>query len=604
MQPSLIPAVVSAFVRGLLLAVALCAIWCLLWLLMERSATESAAIDRGLVPLFESMSSPPCSWISGPLSRVSWLQSTSSAVWTMICTALGAVIIRIALGLVIESTIEKHVARVVLRLRQHLHRTAIRLEPADLTGEQQRETSRLFQDSARTVEATASHWGFTSMTVWPDLFVCLVIPVISNWRVALQVLIPVLLGRMLLQWESRRSDASLRLLSDQVRRGLSRLAESLRKTRIVSSFGMEQQEQQGLAGHLTEYASRCQDLRRQQRQASGIRSLIMISIIAVPAVLLAMHVLRGWHPSLALLFGGCLYIVDRLVTKLPVLDELAASGSDAADEIAAYINRIPSVSQAPGARFLEPMSKTLTFNQVSWQSPQHPGLIRDLDLRINQRERVALLSLNPAANYALASMIPRFIDPDLGQVLIDGRDIREATLESLRAEAIFVGGSDPVFNASVLENITCGHRDITRQQAVDAAKLVHADHFIRTLPKGYETQLGEHGIALDHGQSFRLNLARAIVREPALLVIEEPAAPLDAETKAMLDDTYQRIGDDRALVFLPSRLSTVKKCTRIVLIHDGRVAVDGTHEQLVRSNELYRHWEYLRFNPFRDDPES
>jgi len=192
----------------------------------------------------------------------------------------------------------------------------------------------------------------------------------------------------------------------------------------------------------------------------------------------------------------------------------------------------------------------------------------------------------------------------VGQVLIDGRDIRQATLESLRAEAIFVGGQDPVFNATVVENITCGQTDITRQQAVDAAKLVHADQFLRTLPKGYDTVLGEHGASLDPGQMFRLNLARAIVRQPALLVIEEPPLPLDAETKALLDDAYQRISGSRTLIFLPHRLSTVKRCSRVVLIHDGHVVADGTHDVLVKASDLYRHWEYTRFNPFRDDAES
>jgi ABC-type bacteriocin/lantibiotic exporter with double-glycine peptidase domain len=110
-------------------------------------------------------------------------------------------------------------------------------------------------------------------------------------------------------------------------------------------------------------------------------------------------------------------------------------------------------------------------------------------------------------------------------------------------------------------------------------------------------------VALDAGQAFRLSLARAVVRSPALLVIEEPQVVLDSETKTMLDDAYQRLCTNRTVIFLPYRLSTVKKCSRIVLIHEGRVAADGVHDQLVRSSELYRHWEYVRFNPFRDEAE-
>ncbi len=186
-----------------------------------------------------------------------------------------------------------------------------------------------------------------------------------------------------------------------------------------------------------------------------------------------------------------------------------------------------------------------------------------------------------------------------GQVLIDGQDLRRVTLESLRAEAVVVCGDEPVFNTTVLENITVGQSDLTKQDAIEACKVAHAESFIRQLPKGYETHLGHQDSLLDAGQRFRLSLARAIARNPALLIIQEPVAALDAETKAILDDTYQRICNGRTMIFLPSRLSTVKKCDRIVVLHHGRVASDGRHEDLVRSSELYRHWEYMRFNVFR-----
>lgn len=379
------------------------------------------------------------------------------------------------------------------------------------------------------------------------------------------------------------------------------MAESLKKTRLVSSFGMEKTEQQQFESHLRDYQNRCRQLKRQQRFGEGIRHAIQLTVFVVPFSILAIKVLQGYHPAVCLLLASCLYVIFERLGSLQQQTELRSTGSEKADEVTEYINRVPGVSQSPGAGFFEPLSKTLTFNQIYYQTPQLPRLLTGLDLRIGFGETVALLSLQPAPAYAVASMISRFIDPDSGQVLIDGKDVRHATLESLRAEAMFIGGQDAVFNATALENITCGQSDVTRNQAIDAAKLVHADNFIRSLPRGYETVLGEHGVALDPGQVFRLSLARAAVRSPALLVIEEPQITLDAETKAMLDDAYQRLSANRTVIFLPFRLSTVKKCQRIVLIHEGRVAVDGVHEQLVRNSELYRHWEYVRFNPFRGD---
>ena len=138
----------------------------------------------------------------------------------------------------------------------------------------------------------------------------------------------------------------------------------------------------------------------------------------------------------------------------------------------------------------------------------------------------------------------------------------------------------------------------TTALATAAAKAGHAHHFITKLPRGYETQVDDETSRLDLGQRYRIGLARALMRDPALLVIEEPAEPLDDDTKSLLGDTYDRIVSGRTVMFLPTRLSTVRRADRVVVLHDGQVAETGRHEELVQSSELYRHWEYTRFNAF------
>ncbi|MCA9060735.1 MAG: ABC transporter ATP-binding protein, partial [Planctomycetaceae bacterium] len=441
----------------------------------------------------------------------------------------------------------------------------------------------------------------------PDLLVVVALALIVNWRVSLESMIPIVLCWFGLRFETMRADSSARLLNEQAERGLQRLAEGLRKTRIVNGFGMEKLESEQFESNLGQYRQRCIQLQRQREMRVWLYRLIMLFAILVPGFLLVRHVLPpgGLHPATVGIIISALVIMFRSLLVLQETSALAADSAMRIEEIGAYIDRVPLVGQVAGAGFMEPMSRSLQFNQVVYQTPQTPRLIQQLDLRIAFGERVALVSMNPAAAFSLAAMVPRFIDPENGQVLIDGRDVRLATLESLRAEAVFVGGSDPVFNATVLENITCGHGDITKQQVIDACKVVHADRFIRALPRGYETELGEHGaVTLDSGQIFRLSLARALARKPALLIIEEPRVALDAETKAMLDDAYPRLSEDCTVLFLPWRLSTVKRCDRVVLIHDGKVVADGPHEVLVRSNDLYRHWEYTHFNDFREPVET
>ena len=604
-----LPAVACALLSALALAGGLVSVTALFWLLVhvDSGLTNTENRTTGLLDLGGRIASHPAGGAFSRLIRsVNWLQSTGSAVVFLLTTICLFVLLRWALRSVAEAIVENRVAASVQRLRQHIHRKSIRLEPSDFSGEHVGIADRLFRESTVFLETAGGRWGGIVLTSVADMIVLVSVALLTQWRVALETLVPLLLIRYAIRFEAQRSDSSLRLLSEQVTRGLARMAEGLRKTRIVTGFGMEQAEHDQFENNLTQYRERCRHVRNQQNLGVWVHRILMLLLVAVPAAFLVTHIVRDGSTGVTagLLIVGCLYFLSVAIGRFEDVQSLKTEGNVRAAEVVSFINRVPLVSQAPGASFQEPMSRSLMFDQVVFSPVQSPGLIRGLDLRVSFGETVALLSLHREAAFAVASMIPRFIDPDQGQILIDGRDIRVSTLESLRAEAIMVGGNDPVFNATVLENITCGQADITRQQALDAAKLVHADHFVRTLPKGYETVLGEYGVALDRGQAFRLSLARAIVRQPALLVIEEPNILLDASTKAMLDDAYQRISGNRTVIFLPTRLSTVKKCSRIVLIHEGKIAVDGVHEQLVRSSELYRHWEYVRFNPFRNDTDA
>lgn len=498
---------------------------------------------------------------------------------------------------------ESIAADIITRIRQHIHRKALRLEPADLTGTHADDAPKVFHASAEGLERHIAAWLAVLCTALPTLLLTAAATAFVARHVAVQTAVPVILTAILLRRERNRHHAAEQLLDDQVNRSRQQMVQTLGKARIVSGFGMEELEHAQFDLQLAEYQQKRQSLRLQQRRSRLAAWLLLTAATGIPTLILSLQLSAGFSVFACLTLPAMLLILFRTTLLLASLPDHSSAGGELADEITAYLDRIPGVSQVAGAGFLNPLSRSLTFDQICWDAEDGRRILDGLDLRITLGERIALLSLQRLPACALASMIPRLIDPSSGRVLIDGRDIREGTLESLREEAIFVGGDDPVFDATVLENITCGRPDITKQQAVEAAKLVHADHFIRSLPGSYETALGEHGLQLDVGQRFRLSLARAAARQPALLIIEEPEAALDNDTKAMLDDAFQRLADDRTILFLPSRLSTVKRCSRIVVIHNGRVAADGTHEQLVRTSEIYRHWEYQRFHPFREDRE-
>ena len=200
--------------------------------------------------------------------------------------------------------------------------------------------------------------------------------------------------------------------------------------------------------------------------------------------------------------------------------------------------------------------------------------------------------------YGVEDGIPRLLDPTAGEIRIDNHNLRWVTLDSLRAQIAVVLQHNLVFNDTIANNIGCGDPSYPLPKIIEAAKVAHAHQFIQNLKQGYETVVGEMGHALTASEKFRIALARAILRDPALLIIEEPTTPLDDATKDLLDDTFARVLPGRTAIFLPHRLSTIRHCDRVFLLYHGKIEAAGEHRELLAGNDLYRHLQYLEFNEF------
>jgi ATP-binding cassette subfamily B protein len=288
--------------------------------------------------------------------------------------------------------------------------------------------------------------------------------------------------------------------------------------------------------------------------------------------------------------------LDNCLEHRPILRR----GRESAAILFKFLDRPGDVGQAVGAEFLPPMAGKLEFDNVSLKEPgTGRRLLQGVTLTVRAGERVALVGPEDMEKHALVYLIPRFLDPTEGEVRIDQHNLRWVTLDSLRAQTAIVLLHNLVFNDTVANNIGCGDPSYTLPQIIEAAKVAHAHHFIQKLPQGYETPIGEMGHPLRIGEQFRIALARAILRDPALLIIEEPQGSLlDEDNKAMLDDTYARVLPGKTAVFLPHRISTIRLCSQVFLIHEGKVEASGIHAELLQANELYKHLHYLEFNMF------
>jgi ATP-binding cassette subfamily B protein len=400
---------------------------------------------------------------------------------------------------------------------------------------------------------------------------------------------------------SQEKQTALRL-ADQ----LVLLQESLQLMRLVKCYLMELFNQSRVERQLARYGR----LTRQRHvnracfaQAFKLLGFIGLAMLLVVAGwnILAGYLALGSAAALGAAWAGMTLATWNWLRARRTLKR----AHKASAVVFEFLDRHGDVGEIVQAEFLQPLAHELEFHHLSLNEPgTNRPLLHRISLTIPAGQHVGLIGQDELEKHALVYLIPRFLDPAHGQVRIDGQNIRHVTLQSLRAQVALVMQHDLVFHDTVAHNIGCGDEAFSLPQIIEAAKVAHCHNFILQLPEGYETRIGELGHHLNQGQRFRIALARAILRDPAILVIEEPLATLDEETKALIDDTYSRFLPGRTVIFLPHRLSTIRMCDQLYLLHKGRIEAQGTHRELVAENDLYRHLEYLEFHEVAEQVEA
>jgi ATP-binding cassette subfamily B protein len=414
----------------------------------------------------------------------------------------------------------------------------------------------------------------------------------------LSALLVWLIGGQLAAYFRRQERAATRRAGEQ----LALLQESLTLMRLVKGYLMELFNQSRVERQLAEYA------RAQMRRYRGeaIYRPILLFLGSVAAIVLlyvgGLIVLSG-HLGVARAVTLATALVSLYWPTVTWLQNrrILRRAREAAVILFKFLDRPGEVGQVVGAEFLPPLRNQLEFDNVSLkEAGTKRVLLENVNLTVPAGHRVALVGPDDMEKHALVYLIPRLLDPDSGEIRIDQHNLRWVTFDSLRAQVTVVLQRHLVFNDSVANNIGCGDSSYDLPKIIEAAKVAHAHQFIQKLPKGYETTIGEMGHYLNIGEQFRIALARATLRDPALMIIEEPATVLDDDTKALLDDTFARVLPDRTVIFLPHRMSTIRSCNRIFLLHQGRIEAAGDHRELLMQSELYRHLQYLEFNVFSD----
>jgi ATP-binding cassette, subfamily B, bacterial len=394
--------------------------------------------------------------------------------------------------------------------------------------------------------------------------------------------------------------------TDAAAQDLSTIRESLMLMRLVKCYLMEDFNSNRVERQLAQYAR----AQQQRLRSEAFPQPLLVLLGSLAALLLMFFGALGVFQGYLSVAGAVVLPTTLLCLYLPVKTYLAdrkliRRGQEAALLVFRFLERKGDVGQVVQPHFLEPLSKSVEFSKVTLrESGSNRPLLDEVSLTIPAGHRIGLVGADNLEKHAFVYLIPRLFDPTSGEVRIDDHNIRLVRLESLRNQIGIVMNHNLVFHDTVFTNIGCGDQFFQLPKVIEAAKMAHAHQFIQKLPQGYETVIGEQGHSLSPSEQFRIALARAILRDPALLIIEEPEAQLDEDTKSLLDDTLLRVLPGRTVIFLPHRISTLRSCHTLYVFNKGKIVASGTHKELLAGDSLYRHLHYLEFNEVEERLES
>jgi subfamily B ATP-binding cassette protein MsbA len=329
---------------------------------------------------------------------------------------------------------------------------------------------------------------------------------------------------------------------------------------------------------------------------------------SMAAMVLAIAV-AGWQVIEGNLGGPLIFaiflIAQRIGSYAVKIGRITLSvqqGLAAAGRIFEIVDTEEDVKQAPGALPLPRVTGEVSFDSVSFAYDSSVEVLKDVSLRVKPGEVVALVGPSGAGKTSLVNLIPRFYDPTQGHIRIDGHDLRDVTIDSLRSQIGYVPQDTVLFAGSVYDNVRYGRLDARREEVVAAARAANAEDFIEALPGGYETEVGERGAKLSGGQRQRIAIARTLLKDPRILILDEATSSLDTESEALVQEALERLMAGRTTFVIAHRLSTVRNADRILVLAYGKIVEQGTHQELLAKGGLYRRLYEMQFREQESEP--
>jgi len=409
-----------------------------------------------------------------------------------------------------------------------------------------------------------------------------------DWRLTLVALIPV----PLLVWRVKIYATVIRprywAIQQELAVMTATLQENITGQRAVKAFARKQHEIEKFERDNTAYLQRNVETVRTSAFNDSLMTLLIESCLALAFLWGGREAMKG-NLSVGTLvaFNALILQVLQQVRMLGMWVSGAQRTSAASQRIFEILDTKAEVSNRPGAKTLSDVSGSVTFENVSFAYDGEHMVLENINLAAKPGETIAILGGTGSGKTTLVNLIPRFYDVTKGRVLVDGHDVRDVTLESLRRQIGVVTQETFLFSASLRDNIAYGKPWASEAEIRAAAHAAHIDDFIDSLPNGYDTIIGERGVGLSGGQKQRVAIARALLMDAKILILDESTSSVDVETEMKIQEAFSRLLKDRTSFIIAQRLSTVRNADRIIVLDKGRIAEEGTHDELLRRNGIY-----------------
>jgi len=431
------------------------------------------------------------------------------------------------------------------------------------------------------------------------IIVFFIIALSISWQLSLVAFIILPFSMLIITWIGLK----LRKYSTAVQAKMADITSILQETisgvKIVKAFGMESYENKKFKKETFNYLKMILRIVRVRNTASPVTEFL--SVIVGVIIIYYGGVLVLQNSTLkASEFLGFLFAIFQMMPPIKELSSVNSriqEASGAAERVFEILDTRPNIKNPPAPLVIKSFEDSITFENVffTYDDSEEP-VLQNINFTVQKGEVLALVGPSGGGKSTLVDLIPRFYDPIQGRILLDGIDIKNISIESLRALMGIVTQETFLFNESVRNNIAYGLNDYPLEKIVEASKAANAHNFIAEMPDGYGTIIGERGIKLSGGQRQRLSIARAILKNPSIMIFDEATSALDNESEILVQEAIERMMENRTTIVIAHRLSTIRNATRILVLDKGNIIQAGKHDELIEiTNGLYKKFYEMQF---------